>query len=451
MNRELMERSGRPRARVGLPSGPAPRSRSVHGRREDLPRPASTAEEFIPFRPAPTPPLQQLRQPRSISDLRSSPVRSRSVDSKRHVRPASPPPPVPSPPSAWQTRWSPTTTSPTIRSPSVKSPVIKSPVSGSPIPLKRSDSTAALRSSTSSESSMSQSSLRSFISRSSSRTSVEDSFLEMGGADGQKGRFEPPQSPDSAENQSPNGLRSVLWNRVANVADNLRVNVSKALGASLEPETGEVTPFGEESRLTRAMKAYHIEKARDANDLPDWLFEGRDQEVISRLRGAPSSSVDSKSEPTAQHQVVDVSVPHHRRDTSRSNGDNSKAVAVSAWAPAHSRASSGSSAQSVHSTVPPRDAMNRLKQLRLAKRNARVRFADDNDDDDAIDTMPAMRMLLRPPTPDASRTARTAPTVSPTRTDENIPRRRPTVHAKISRDGSISRIGLPSSVRPQRS
>jgi hypothetical protein len=32
-------------------------------------------------------------------------------------------------------------------------------------------------------------------------------------------------------------------------------------------------PLGEESRLARAMKAYHIEKARDLIDLPPWLFE----------------------------------------------------------------------------------------------------------------------------------------------------------------------------------
>ena len=33
------------------------------------------------------------------------------------------------------------------------------------------------------------------------------------------------------------------------------------------------TPPGEESRLSRALKAYRIDKARDPTDLPEWLFE----------------------------------------------------------------------------------------------------------------------------------------------------------------------------------
>jgi hypothetical protein len=32
------------------------------------------------------------------------------------------------------------------------------------------------------------------------------------------------------------------------------------------------TPPGQDSRLTRAMKAYHLEKAKDPSDLPPWLF-----------------------------------------------------------------------------------------------------------------------------------------------------------------------------------
>jgi hypothetical protein len=39
-----------------------------------------------------------------------------------------------------------------------------------------------------------------------------------------------------------------------------------------------VTPEGGESRLTKALKSYHLSKARTASDLPSWLFsedEGR--------------------------------------------------------------------------------------------------------------------------------------------------------------------------------
>jgi hypothetical protein len=42
------------------------------------------------------------------------------------------------------------------------------------------------------------------------------------------------------------------------------------------------TPPGEESRLTRALKAYHIDKARDPADLPEWLFEEHERRPIGR-------------------------------------------------------------------------------------------------------------------------------------------------------------------------
>ena len=43
------------------------------------------------------------------------------------------------------------------------------------------------------------------------------------------------------------------------------------------------TPPGEESRLTRALKAYHIDKARDPADLPEWLFERAAYDVRAHL------------------------------------------------------------------------------------------------------------------------------------------------------------------------
>ncbi|KAF9053633.1 hypothetical protein BDZ89DRAFT_1056216, partial [Hymenopellis radicata] len=50
---------------------------------------------------------------------------------------------------------------------------------------------------------------------------------------------------------------------------------------------GEETPPGQESRLTRAMKAYHLEKARDRSDLPAWLFDERERMPKLRVTEAP--------------------------------------------------------------------------------------------------------------------------------------------------------------------
>src|ERR1700749_1564032 len=44
------------------------------------------------------------------------------------------------------------------------------------------------------------------------------------------------------------------------------------------------TPPGGESQLTRAMKAYHLEKARDPSDLPEWLFGEHERRPYRRLR-----------------------------------------------------------------------------------------------------------------------------------------------------------------------
>ncbi|KAL0071442.1 hypothetical protein AAF712_001299 [Marasmius tenuissimus] len=60
---------------------------------------------------------------------------------------------------------------------------------------------------------------------------------------------------------------------MATAAGSLTVSVSKAWATNITTYAGEETPPGQESRLTRAMKAYHLEKARDPTDLPAWLFD----------------------------------------------------------------------------------------------------------------------------------------------------------------------------------
>jgi hypothetical protein len=96
------------------------------------------------------------------------------------------------------------------------------------------------------------------------------------------------------------GLR--LWSRVATAASTLTISVSKAWASNIAAHPGESasfssfkhrgftnsiicnlgTPPGEESRLTRALKAYHIDKARDPTDLPEWLFEEHERRPIGR-------------------------------------------------------------------------------------------------------------------------------------------------------------------------
>lgn len=126
----------------------------------------------------------------------------------------------------------------------------------------------------------------------SSFTSVEDeedkSYNEDRGrsqrnrnryqAQGRSGTNQRNQSPEeeteaAASTAAAEGYGGAIWTRVATAASGLTVSVSKAWATNVATYAGEETPPGQESRLTRAMKAYHLEKARDPSDLPPWLFE----------------------------------------------------------------------------------------------------------------------------------------------------------------------------------
>lgn len=88
-----------------------------------------------------------------------------------------------------------------------------------------------------------------------------------------------------SSNDSMEGSGSTFWNGFVNVASSLTVNVSKAWASNDNTQDGEETPAGQESRLTRAMKAYHLEKARDPSDLPAWLFNERERAVKGSTGG----------------------------------------------------------------------------------------------------------------------------------------------------------------------
>ncbi|PCH38226.1 hypothetical protein WOLCODRAFT_161397 [Wolfiporia cocos MD-104 SS10] len=445
-----------PVSRVGLPAHPAPRSRSLNrgSPRDELPRPASRAEEFVPFRPAPEPPnsastLPELRHSRSSTDVRvRTNGRARSVESRQHHRLAEPMPPLPLAPIPLQRVE--------------YDPAARSPKSYAPSSFvghrKRSDGSITSWGSSSGSSVVSQDSSMSYLSSVSSRTSIDDNADVQKTAETSQ-RVKMSENTAQADTSKPAvSAGTALWSRVTSAAGNLRVNVSKALSSTLSPDAGESTPQGQESRLTRAMKAYHVEKARDVNDLPDWLFDGRDREVIQRLRGSASTTsveqkpVDALSPPSSYRRSPSVSrenvavLPSTYRRSPSVSRENDGAPRP-AWRPGHSRTSSASSAQSVHATVPPRDAMQRLKELRMAKRNARVHFADDAGGDDEDDEPRGRTNIRRPPTPDAPRgTPQDVPVVN----NPSLLRRKPTGYILPVERRAPARVGLPTSVRPQR-
>ena len=68
----------------------------------------------------------------------------------------------------------------------------------------------------------------------------------------------------------------------------------------------QATPFGQESRLTKAMKSYHLSKARNHSDLPDWLFTDTER------RRKPVLSRQSRDDPPPDKPQAPVFQPTHR-------------------------------------------------------------------------------------------------------------------------------------------
>ncbi|KAG7092423.1 hypothetical protein E1B28_008779 [Marasmius oreades] len=95
---------------------------------------------------------------------------------------------------------------------------------------------------------------------------------------------------DGSAQTAGEGYGQTIWSRVATAASSLTVNVSKAWATNIATYAGEETPPGQESRLTRAMKAYHVEKARDPADLPTWLFDEHERRVRKPDAEPPSSA-----------------------------------------------------------------------------------------------------------------------------------------------------------------
>lgn len=191
-----------------------------------------------------------------------------------------------------------------------------------------------------------------------------------------------------------------------------------------------VTPEGQESSLAKAMKAYHVDKANgDAKELPDWLFEGRDRAVIDRLRG---NSLD-QGPPAPPFARTDTASPVPRSAASSPAPERGRSRAPVAGVRDRSMtrrdgsvsASTRDSLASVHATVPSRDNMNRLKELRLAKRNARVRFEGDDEEADSPppSRAPSRAGNARPAAPPSAFKDVPLPEVAPLR-------RRPTGHVK---------------------
>ena len=186
------------------------------------------------------------------------------------------------------------------------------------------------------------------------------------------------------------------------------------------------------------MKAYHIEKARKPEDLPEWLFADRERGV-RRATGAAEATVvplDPPRPPTplraAPREMSPVPMPEIRRSHT--------VIKHESLARARDMPAGALDGGQEHTS----QAVQRLRKMRSAKRLAKVRFADgdDDDDDDGVPPVPSSGSLsLDVVIPNSSLGVNIPETnwgISPTRS--------PT---ERGRNPSV-RVGLPSSVRIRR-
>lgn len=108
------------------------------------------------------------------------------------------------------------------------------------------------------------------------------------------------------------------------------------------------------------MKAYHLDRARDPSDLPDWLFEDHERMPASRSRfreGSHTSGAEHENVPQPRSPPRSWGL----RDVHSSTTNSASLRSESTIAPGRLGEGPG-----------PAKTTNRLKELRDAKRNAQV-------------------------------------------------------------------------------
>lgn len=176
---------------------------------------------------------------------------------------------------------------------------------------------------------------------------------------------------------------------------------------------GIATPPGSESRLTRAMKAYHIEKARYPGDLPEWLFTERERGTTTRA--------DNRDEPTRKENA-----PPERQPP----------------APSRARTVVRKQVDSEGSATMSR-AAQRLREMRDAKRNPKVHFAE------SVHPRHAAAAGQQENGPGLAAIQAEAEAYIPPAAEVPV-RAAARGLASVGRDGKRAAIGLPSGVRPRR-
>lgn len=191
------------------------------------------------------------------------------------------------------------------------------------------------------------------------RTSLEEEKEVMLSSQGDWPPVKDGEGDNEAGAMESNGTwGSSIWNRLASAAGSLTVNVDLSWAANITADAGEETPIGQESRLTQAMKAYHIGKAQDPSDLPSWLFNERERRAVPGLKSAQPWASSNGYHTLKEDLAIEASRGGGLRDIY----DAAAASSRNAMPPVRTRDLIAT--ESVGGTK----ATNRLKAIRDAKR-----------------------------------------------------------------------------------
>lgn len=113
------------------------------------------------------------------------------------------------------------------------------------------------------------------------------------------------EEPMPVTQDSQGSLTAPIWSTVAsvaNIASTFTLNV-RIPWSSDSIDDGPATPVGTESRLTRAMKSYHLSKAQTHKDLPDWLFTDKERRSQPTTVAPRTSQSSDEGEVTTTYQL----------------------------------------------------------------------------------------------------------------------------------------------------
>ncbi|KZO95205.1 hypothetical protein CALVIDRAFT_564984 [Calocera viscosa TUFC12733] len=135
-----------------------------------------------------------------------------------------------------------------------------------------------------------------------------------------------------------------------------------------EDEYDEPNTPGGETHLTAVLKTYYIDRARSKNDLPMWLFDGRERNVNTPLYSAGPQYLSPLQTPRTGTATASTVVPGTATSVA-SNQSLRDLYEEYAQSPA-------TDSVKVRSPTPATRAQNRLRELRNAKRMGNLAVVD---------------------------------------------------------------------------